>query len=118
MLFYVSTYFLVCQYVASTRLPLFESADAKDTNEEALNELMKFTKSSQEPEKDKKDKASNRLAERRMTIANMQEEKKKKGSQGDFINLEKQFKVRFQGRLPFDSSQKVSRCVISRGCRG
>ena len=25
--------------------------------------------------------------------------KKKKGSQGDFINLEKQFKVRFQGRL-------------------
>jgi len=85
-----------CQYVASTRLPLFESADAKDTNEEALNELMKFTKSSQEPEKDKKDKASNRLAERRMTIANMQEEKKKKGSQGDFINLEKQFKVRFQ----------------------
>ena len=79
---------------------------------------MKFTKSSQEPEKDKKDKASNRLAERRMTIANMQEEKKKKGSQGDFINLEKQFKVRFQGRLPLDSSQKVSRCVISRGGRG
>ena len=64
-----TTSFLVCQYVASTRLPLFESADAKDTNEEALNELMKFTKSSQEPEKDKKDKASNRLAERRMTIA-------------------------------------------------
>merc|ERR1719270_1841539 len=84
----------LCQYVASTRLKIFESADAKDNNDEMLRDFMKFTSSSQEPE-EKKEKSSNRLQDRRATMAVLKDAHNKTRTNGEFINLEKQFKVKF-----------------------
>lgn len=74
---------------------------------------MKFINASQEPEHEEKETGSNRLAERRMTISALSKDKNKT-AHGETINLEKQFKVRFQGLIYF----KV--CLISTGivCRG
>ena len=87
---------LVCQYVASTRLKFFEKADGNDNSAAIQKEIMKFINASQEPEKEEKEAGSNRLAERRMTISALSKDKNKT-AHGETINLEKQFKVRFQG---------------------
>ena len=97
-----STIFLfsVCQYVASTRLKIFESADTNDNKGDIVNELMKYINSTQAPEEKKKKKNDQgRLANRRMTIKDLQDAHLDKKEKGDFINLEKQFKVRFQGNV-------------------
>ena len=88
--------------MASTRLKIFESADAKDNNDEMLRDFMKFTSSSQEPE-EKKEKSSNRLQDRRATMAVLKDAHNKTRTNGEFINLEKQFKVKFAGRIKFIS---------------
>ena len=87
---------LVCQYVASTRLKFFEKADGNDNSAAIQKEIMKFISASQEPEKEEKEAGSNRLAERRMTISALSKDKNKT-AHGETVNLEKQFKVRFQG---------------------
>ena len=89
----------MCQYVASTRLKIFEAADAKDNNDEMLRDFMKFTASSQEPDSGKKENSSNRLQDRRATMAVLKAEHNKTRTNGEFINLEKQFKVKFAGRF-------------------
>ena len=86
--------------MASTRLKIFESADAKDNNDEMLRDFMKFTSSSQEPE-EKKENSSNRLQDRRATMAVLKDAHNKTRTNGEFINLEKQFKVKFAGRIQF-----------------
>ena len=65
---------------------------------------MKFINASQEPEKEEKEAGSNRLAERRMTISALSKDKNKT-AHGETVNLEKQFKVRFQGLYHNNSSQ-------------
>ena len=86
----------VCQYVASTRLKFFEKADGNDNSAAIQKEIMKFINASQAPEKEEKEAGSSRLAERRMTISALSKDKNKT-AHGETINLEKQFKVRFQG---------------------
>ena len=79
--------------MASTRLKIFESADTNDNKGDIVNELMKYINSTQAPEEKKKKKNDQgRLANRRMTIKDLQDAHLDKKEKGDFINLEKQFK--------------------------
>ena len=87
--------FLVCQYIATTKLELFEKADMKDYQTEVMQEAVKLTKAFQAPDKDKKDKKISGIAERRKTVANLNSFHKKAQREGENLNLEKQFKIKF-----------------------
>ena len=74
---------------------MFEKADMKDYQTEVMQEAVKLTKAFQAPDKDKKDKKKSGIAERRKTVANLNSYHKKAQREGENLNLEKQFKIKF-----------------------
>ena len=85
----------VCQYIATTKLKLFEKADMKDHQTEVMQDAVKLTKAFQAPDKEKKEKKKSGIAERRKTVAHLNNFHKKAQREGENLNLEKQFKIQF-----------------------
>ena len=67
----------------------------KDHQTEVMQDAVKLTKAFQAPDKDKKDKKKSGIAERRKTVANLNSYHKKAQREGENLNLEKQFKIKF-----------------------
>ena len=67
----------------------------KDHQTEVMQEAVKLTKAFQAPDKDKKEKKKSGIAERRKTVANLNNFHKKAQREGENLNLEKQFKIQF-----------------------
>merc|ERR1719186_920940 len=88
----------LCHYIASTKLNFFGSKEEASETSSVNKNIMHITRQLQNPEEEKKDKDMHKgLASRRQTIAQLTTyHNKVKGQSGEEINLEKQFRKRFE----------------------
>ena len=86
-----------CQYVASTRIELFEKDDPNSAKAEMIKAANDIVRSNQVPEEESKDGDRKKsLAVRRNTVHELATHAKKVGGHGgEEVNLERQFKIRF-----------------------
>merc|ERR1711892_254401 len=108
----------LCHYIASTKLNFFgtkeEAAETSSVNANILN----ITKQLQNPEAEKKDEEGDKgLSNRRQTIAQLTTyHNKVKGQSGEEINLERQFKKRFENMdLSNQNDPMIRRLSTRRG---
>ena len=82
--------------MASTRLKFFESSEGNSMEDEVKKVALDITRANQIPEEEPEEKKKGGLAERRQTVAALTTYNKKVGGQnGEEVNLEKQFRIRF-----------------------
>ena len=88
----------MCHYIASTKLNFFASKDEAAETSSVNKNIVNITRQMQNPEADKKEKDGDKgLGARRQTIAQLTTyHNKVKGHSGEEVNLERQFRKRFE----------------------
>jgi len=108
----------LCHYIASTKLNFFGGKEEASEANSINKNMMDITRQLQNPDADKKEKEINKgLANRRQTIAQLTTyHNKVKGHAGEEINLEKQFRKRFESMdLSNQNDPMIRRLSTRRG---
>jgi len=102
----------LCQYIASTRLQIFDESEINPNNEltKVANDIVR---SMQAPETESASKGQ-KVAERRKTISALVTDQRKTGGGGEEINLEKNFRIRFEN-TDLNSNKVMRRLSTRRG---
>lgn len=108
----------LCHYIASTKLNFFASKDEAAETSSVNKNIVNITRQMQNPEADKKEKDGDKgLGARRQTIAQLTTyHNKVKGHSGEEVNLERQFRKRFESMdLSNQNDPMIRRLSTRRG---